>query len=117
MPNSLSLSSEKPTENVLTGPLEWRAMSATIRLESRPPLSIAPSGTSAISRSRTDSSSCSSSPSMCSCALRCATTGSGYSQNRSTRRPSEPATSRWPGSSLDTPAIGVRGPEKKPNVR
>ena len=34
-----------------------RAISATIRLESRPPLSIAPSGTSLISRSRTDSSS------------------------------------------------------------
>ena len=38
-----------------------RAISATIRLESSPPLSIAPSGTSLISRSRTDSSSLSSS--------------------------------------------------------
>ena len=32
-------------------------MSATIRLESRPPLSIAPSGTSLMRRMRTDSSS------------------------------------------------------------
>ena len=48
----------KPTENVLTGSAMLRAISATIRLESRPPLSIAPSGTSLMSRSRTDSSSC-----------------------------------------------------------
>ena len=34
----------------MTGSLMLRAISATIRLESRPPLSIAPSGTSLISR-------------------------------------------------------------------
>ena len=43
------------------GSLMCRAISATIRLESSPPLSIAPSGTSLIRRSRTDSSSPSSS--------------------------------------------------------
>jgi len=36
-----------------------RAIRATIKLESSPPLSIAPSGTSLISRARTASSSCS----------------------------------------------------------
>ena len=51
----------KPTAKVLTGSVMCRAISATIRLESRPPLSIAPSGTSLISRRRTDSSSLSSS--------------------------------------------------------
>ena len=40
-----------PTEKVLTGSRMFRAISATIRLESRPPLSIAPSGTSLIRRS------------------------------------------------------------------
>ena len=47
-----------------TGSLMCRAISATIRLESSPPLSIAPSGTSLISRSRTDSSSFASSRSL-----------------------------------------------------
>ena len=46
-----------------------RAISATIRLESRPPESIAPSGTSLIRRSRTASSSSSSSRSAYSCSL------------------------------------------------
>ena len=46
-----------PTENVFTGSVMFRAISATIRLESSPPLSIAPSGTSLISRSRTARSS------------------------------------------------------------
>jgi hypothetical protein len=50
----------KPTANVYSGSVMWRAISATMRLESRPPLSIAPSGTSLISRIRTDSSSLSS---------------------------------------------------------
>ena len=62
-------SSRKPTQKVLTGSLMLRAISATIRLESRPPESIAPSGTSLISRSRTDSSSSSSSRSACSCGV------------------------------------------------
>ena len=52
----VSPASANPTEKVLTGSVICRAISATIRLESRPPLSIAPSGTSLISRRRTDSS-------------------------------------------------------------
>ena len=54
----------------LDGSLMLRAIRATIRLESRPPESIAPRGTSLISRSRTDSSSSSSRRSPCSRSLR-----------------------------------------------
>ena len=47
-------SSAKPIENVCTGPVgDCSAISAVIRLESRPPQSITPSGTSEIMRSRT----------------------------------------------------------------
>ena len=53
-----------PTANVCTGRSIMPAISATIRLESRPPLSIAPSGTSLIRRIRTDSSSRASSSSL-----------------------------------------------------
>ena len=49
--------SMKPTENVLTGRAMFRAIRATMTLESRPPLSIAPRGTSLISLTRTESSS------------------------------------------------------------
>ena len=52
-----SADSTKPTENVLTGCVMFRAISATTMLESSPPLSMAPSGTSLISRTRTASSS------------------------------------------------------------
>ena len=60
-------SSAKPIENVCTGREDCSAISAVIRLESRPPLSITPSGTSLIMRARTDSRSSSSSCSCSSC--------------------------------------------------
>ena len=53
----------RPRTSARAGP-SCRAISATIRLESRPPLSIAPSGTSLIRRIRTDSSSRASSSSL-----------------------------------------------------
>ena len=59
LPSPASL---KPTANVCTGRSICFAISATIRLESSPPLSIAPSGTSLIRRSRTDSSSSAEQP-------------------------------------------------------
>ena len=46
----------EPIENVFTGSVLCRAMDATTRLESRPPLKNAPKGTSAIMRIRTLSS-------------------------------------------------------------
>ena len=54
-PSSETSSSAKPIENVCTGREDCSAMSAVMRLESRPPLSITPSGTSLIMRARTDS--------------------------------------------------------------
>jgi len=61
--------SSNPTAKVCTGRSIICAISATIRLESSPPLSIAPSGTSLISRIRTDSSSFASSRSLHSSTL------------------------------------------------
>ena len=66
--SSLALaSSTKPTEKVCTGRSETSAISAVIRLESRPPLSITPSGTSLTIRARVAlrSSSSRRSPSSC----------------------------------------------------
>ena len=61
IPSSLpSASSTKPTENVLTAPVVCLAINAATTDESRPPLSMTPSGTSLISRRRTASSSASS---------------------------------------------------------
>ena len=101
-----SPASAKPTENVLTGSVMWRAISATIRLESRPPLSIAPSGTSLISRSRTDSSSRSSSSLARTRSALAARSGAGLRvrpvRARRARRPRS-TTSRCPGISLRTP--------------
>ena len=72
----------KPTAKVLTGSLMCRAIKATIRLESSPPESIAPSGTSLISRSRTDSSSLARSRSACSSIVGPGSgAGAGYDQN------------------------------------
>ena len=114
----LSASSTNPTENVFTGSLMLRAINATMRLESRPPLSIAPSGTSLISRRRTDSSSPSSRPSIVSSSERSGRgAGSGYAQYCSTRTPSGSTTSECPGISFETPASGVAGAGKKPKVR
>ena len=70
----------KPTENVFTGSVMFRAINATIRLESRPPLSMAPSGTSDISRSFTDSSSAASSSSAHSSSSRASGSGTGKLQ-------------------------------------
>jgi hypothetical protein len=55
----------------------FRRMSETIRLESRPPLSMAPSGTSLMRRMRTDSSSFSSSSSAHSPDERSTASGAG----------------------------------------
>ena len=90
----------------------WRAISATIRLESSPPLSIAPSGTSLISRMRTDSSS------LCEHDLGPLLGGAdrvvgapapGSVHQRSARAVPSPTTSRSPGSSLRTCFSGVSG--------
>ncbi len=109
--SSLAASSRNPTENVLTGSDMFRAINATTRLESSPPESIAPSGTSLISRSRTDSSSEARRSSDASAAVISVGSGLGYAQYCSTETRSE-TTSRWPGSSLCTPASGVSGAGK-----
>ena len=73
----------KPIENVLTRPAPARAIIATTLLESMPPDRNAPSGTSAMRRSRTASS-------------KCATSSACNSAGRRAKR--ELSTARDPGS-------------------
>ena len=95
-------------------------MSATTRLESIPPLSIAPSGTSLIRRSRTASSSRSRSSSPP--ALPRASARIAGRRMRVLPVPLDPHPVRVgdedvPGISFETPASGVRGPGTKPSER
>ena len=119
-PSSDTSSSAKPIEKVCTGREDCSAISAVMRLESRPPLSMTPSGTSLIMRARTDSRSSSIS---CSCssshasASRGAPSSHGFQYGRwSTILPSSKTISAA-GSSLRTPANSVYGPGTKPWAR
>ncbi len=83
--SSLKFGSSNPIEKVLTGSLVCKVMDATTELESIPPLKNAPSGTSEISRNRTDSSKSSRKRSHASASVNpgaASSTGTGSCQYR-----------------------------------
>ena len=112
-------SSRKPIANVCTGMLDASAMSATTRLESSPPESIAPSGTSLISLMRTASASSGSSSSVYSSSVRAGSSGCGigYRQYVPTSIRPPPIVSIPPGGSFEIAVNGVCGYGTYPRVR
>jgi hypothetical protein len=117
--SSFASSSRNPKANVITGRLDASAISATIKLKSTPPESIAPSGTSLMSRSRTAARRSSRSSSAYSSMGRgCGSGfGSGYVQYSSSRTSPASIVRTEPGASLRTPKTGVLGPGTKPRLR
>ena len=102
--------SGKPIENVASPRWPCSASSATIRLESSPPESSTPTGTSETIRRRTATRSASSSASRHSSGERSPPRScGGFQYSRSRRRPSGSTVSTVAGASLRTPVRIVRG--------
>ena len=105
--------SAKPIENVGTASLAARAIMATIRLESRPPLRNAPEDPSGVMCTATVSSNLASSRSMySSCDRRCLSANESF-QWRDVEMPSPSSTSQCAGRSLRIPRIIVPSPGMK----